>query len=221
MLKAHYWKRVTQSLFSGLRIRANRNIALQNSNLSSSQNLNKLPGCNDYLLYDFIKVTTGQKPPPANWDDILAEYSELSGDVTLSKVFNLTKQITYLTNRLNIIQLILNQLSLKRNEELVAELVKMGFRLPFTDLENDLQRVVTLARSDNIKLKKFISEYEDLKSQPTKAGTEFDWDENLRELSKYQGYPINKRETTVSEFLAIEKGYKEHIEYLKKQNGKH
>lgn len=184
--------------------------------------------CSDLPLYNFIEISiTGDLDRwgvnEKSWESIIAEYTELSGNSSISKMFGLRRQITYLTNKLNIIQYIINALTLKRNDQLIQLLQKeYGFnKLTFDDLFKDLQRVVSLSKGEIIKLKLAQKQFNDLqKDAPTETMSRFDWDNNLRDLGKYQGYPIKKKETTVSEYLAIDKGYKEHIEYLKKQNGR-
>lgn len=184
--------------------------------------------CSDLPLWNFIEISiTGELDKwgvdEKSWESIIAEYTELSGNSSISKMFGLRRQITYLTNKLNIIQYIINALTLKRNEQLIQLLQKeYGFnKLTFDDLFNDMQRVVSLSKGEVVKLRLAKKQFDDLqKDAPTETISRFDWDNNLRQLGKYQGYPIKKKETTVSEYLAIDKGYKEHIEYLKKQNGR-
>jgi len=175
-------------------------------------------------LYNFIQISlTGDTEKwgvmPDIWNTITEQYAELSGDKSMGRAFVLTRQITYLKNRLNIIQLVVNQLSVTRNEELIKILQNdLGFRLKFDDLQGDLVRVVSLAKPDFVKLKQAEAQYNDLKKDE-KAATEADWDDELTHLGKFQAFKIDKKQTTVSEYLSIKKAFKAHVDYMNR-NGK-
>lgn len=154
--------------------------------------------------------------PAESWNGILEEYAEQSGNKTMSKVFILTRQITFLRDRLRIIQLIINQLAVGRNEAYIKLLQNdLGFRLKFDDLEKDLPRVVSLSKPLSIKLKQAEAQYEALKKDE-KTSTEADWDDELAQLGKFQTFRIDKKSTTVSEYLAIKKAFKVHVEIMSK-----
>lgn len=168
----------------------------------------------DLPLYNFIKISLGQLPEPDNWQFIQEQYAELSGDKSMSRIFVLIRQITYLKTRLNIIQLIVNQLSLERNEGLIAILQNdFSLRLKFVDLQADLIKVVSLAKPDLIKLTQAEKQYEELKKDE-QTSTEADWDDEIMQLSKFQEFKIDKKNTTVSEYLAVKKAFKAHMDYL-------
>jgi hypothetical protein len=135
----------------------------------------------------------------------------------MSKIFVLTRQISYLRTRLNIIQLIVNQLALVRNEQLIALLQNdLGIKLKFDDLEKDLPRVISLAKPDSVKLKLAESQYEALKKDE-RTGTEAEWDDELAALGKFQTFRIDKKSVTVSEYLAIKKALKSHVDFMNKK----
>lgn len=178
----------------------------------------------DLPLYNFIQISLSNEPEkwsikPETWEKILTQYSELSGDKNMSHVFNLVRQITYLTNRLNIIKLLVTQLGVRRIEGLV-DLLKndLGFKLKFDDLQADLQRVISLSKSDVIKLKLAQKQHDEIKSKSGDEVTESDWIDEIAVLSKFQGYAIKQKETSVGEYLSIKKEFGRHIEQIKKNN---
>lgn len=92
----------------------------------------------------------------------------------------------------------------------------LGFRLKFDDLQGDLARVISLAKPDSVKLKQAEAQYAELK-QGEKTATEGDWDDELTQLGKFQAFKINKKDTTVSEYLSIKKEFKAHVEFMSRK----
>lgn len=174
--------------------------------------------CFDLPLYNFIQISLRGEPEKWNvsddgWEIILSEYSDLAGDKNMTHVFNLTRQITYLTDRLNIIQLIIDELSIRRVEGLIDLLRKdLGFQLKFEDLQSDLAKVASRSKSDLIKLKLAQSQYDELQKKGGESATEADWNDELAVLGKFQGYAVRQKETTVSEYLAVKKQFRQYVE---------
>lgn len=180
-------------------------------------------GCSDLPMSRFIKVTvTGDlshlgrcENPESLWGTIHSEYCELSGDAGNQQGLTLAKQITFLTNRINITNTIVDYLHIRgRVDELVQELVNMGYRLSFTDLEADLARVVSLSKSDHVKLNAATSAYEKLGSG--EKTTEFDWYRMLSALAKHrQVVAINPALITVTEYIAMDLEFRAYCEAMK------
>lgn len=179
-------------------------------------------GCTDLPMSRFIKVTTtgdlshlGRcKNPEALWEAIHSEYSELSGDTQASQGLQLAKQITTLQNRINITNLIVNYLSLRgRVDELVQELKNMGFRLKFIDLAADLPRVLSLSKSDHVKLAAAQSAYD--KMEGGEKTTTKDWYMMLSSLAKHRGVAnINPEAITVMEYICMQNEFKDYCKYM-------
>jgi hypothetical protein len=172
-----------------------------------------LYSCSTLTMYEFIRIVTGQVDPPVNWETIYSEYSEISASSSINKTLDLAIQITYLTNRINIVQSIVERLHIRKNQDAIDLLIEMGFYFDFEDLGGDLQRVLTKLKGDEVKLNRYKSEYSE--SGNGEKATEQDWYEILSELGKFQGYAVNPNKTTVSEYCALEKRFRMHIEYLK------
>lgn len=197
---------------------------------SSRQRLAEVPdeftGCIDLLMNRFIKITvTGDlshlgncSNPEELWERIHSEYTELSGDVSNSRGLELAKQITFLTNKINITNEIVAYLDARgRVDELVQELKNMGYRLTFTDLPADLKRVLSLSKTDHVKLKDAQSQYEALETG--EKTTEFQWYQMLAALAKHRGVQvINPALITVMEYIAMEKEFKDYVQAMKAVN---
>lgn len=174
----------------------------------------------------FIKVTvTGNlshlgrcEDPEKLWEAIHSEYTELSGSEQSNQALSLAKQITTLTNRINITNQIINYLSLRgRIDELVTELKNMGYRLAFVDLEADLKRVISLSKSDHVKLVAAQTAYDKLQ-KGTAHTTEFDWYKMLSAIAKYrQVVSINPELITVMEYIAMDKDFRMYCEMMSRK----
>ncbi len=187
---------------------------------------NDFTSCADLPLINFIKITiTGDlkwlgncADPEKLWEAIHSEYTELSGDAQSNRGLELAKQITFLVNKINITNSIVEYLSLRGNiPELVKELQNMGYRLAFTNLEADLRRVISLSKSDHVKLAAAKSAYE--KIENGEKTTEFMWYKMLSAIAKHrQVVSINPALITVVEYLAMDKEFREYCEMMSKIN---
>lgn len=180
-------------------------------------------GCSDLPMLNFIRVTTTGDlkhlgrcaDPEALWETIHSEYTEMSGDASNQQGLTLAKQITVLTNRINITNVIVDYLLLRgRVDELVQELVNMGYRISFTDLQADLARVVSLSKSDHVKLNATTSAYEKLGTG--EKTTEKDWYRMLGALAKHRGVVvINPALITVTEYIVMDLEFRAYCEAMK------
>lgn len=190
---------------------------------SVPQQSDEFTSCADLPFLNFIKITiTGDlsfigrcNDREALWKRIHSEYTELSGDTSNNQGLVLAKQIIVLTNRINITNSIVYYLSLRgRIEELVTELKNMGYRLSFTDLEADLARVISLSKSDHVKLIAAQDAYKKLGDAP--KTTELNWYRMLSALAKHrQVTSINPALITVIEYVAMQKEYTEYCSMMK------
>lgn len=149
------------------------------------------------------------------WGDIYDEYSDLSKSEGTTAFFQLLKQKTTLQNKIFITQTCIDSLKENYSEELVKVLKKLGYNFKFTreTLASDLKKVVAKSKPLLIRLKKLeenITPYlnaEDLKKS--------DFEDILVSLSKFQGYRLDKKQITVSEFVNILNNYKEWLTHKK------
>lgn len=178
--------------------------------------------CSDLSLYLFVKVLTTSetkwliksgKPTDKQlkeaWDKIFAEYSLLSENKQQNYLLNLLREYYTIPNRLAIIQTIVDNLAIKYDEDLINLLRQLGFRHSYTPdtMSKDLQLTVTQSKGLILKHRALYDDLERLQSTSTKAESN-DYDIILSELSKYQGYRLDPKQITVSEFCAIVKNFK-------------
>lgn len=140
-------------------------------------------------LHIFIEiVVTGDTSPVGDaWLNIFSEYCEAIGNGELSESLRLAIQINYLTNRIYIV---------KSGAHLPELLTEMGFRT------TDPKRVLTLLKSDEVKLIKATADYKKLQSKQT-APTRADFAKDLVTLSKHMGYTISKFKIMVAEYVEM------------------
>lgn len=153
--------------------------------------------------------------PDKLWEKIHSEYTELSGDTSSNAGLDLAKKITFLSNKINITNSIVYYLSLRRVEGLIIELQAMGYRLKFDNLEEDLKRVISLSKSDHVKLSAAQESYKKL--QEVDKTTEKDWYRILSALARHrQVANINPALITVMEYIVMEQDFKQFIAANKK-----
>jgi hypothetical protein len=173
--------------------------------------------CTDLPIYNFVKCSVSgdlkylvKSGSPDNldevWDKIKNEYAELCNDTSQAYLLNMVVKIDMLDKRLIIIQGIVDQLSKRRNEDLITMLqVELGFPFQYIDLETDLKNTITKAKFDLLTLKTLEAEYKAYleENKGGKELTEQDYEEQMIMLSKWQQCKYTLRDTTVSEYVAL------------------
>lgn len=146
------------------------------------------------------------------WNSVFLEYCDLAPNNNTIYTVQLTREIAHLESKINIIQAIIDRLSVSYISELCDILRDYGFYYEFTPetMFADLQAVVGEAKM--FVVQKGVKEGE-LKrlndgQQKGEATTEAQYDEILSELSKFQGYHLKSKDLTVSEFCGIFNRYK-------------
>lgn len=172
--------------------------------------------CSELPLWNFIKIVItgdltylGDGTPEQlqeAWANIFMEYCDIFPSKNSIYVCQLTSEIEHLRTKLEVIQAIIDALSIQYIPDLVLELIDYGFNYPFTPetMLEDLQGVI--AESKMFVVQKGVKEGEYkrfLESQKGDPAKESDYDEILSELSKFQGYHLKSKDLSVSEFVAI------------------
>lgn len=197
---------------------------------SKPQRSDDYTSCSDLPLLRFIKViTTGDLShlgyainPHELWANIHSEYVQLSGDQQSNRALDLLKQITTLTNRINITNQICAYLTQRNVPELIDVLANMGYRITRINLEQDLKIVLSLSKSDHVKLAFATEQYAKLPKGQVSENTELAWYKTLAVFAKFQGVSvINPALITVMDFCAIDRNFKEYnIQMEKAYNGR-
>lgn len=147
------------------------------------------------------------------WDNIFIEYTDLTKNSTHQHLLTTVKEYTMLSNRIEIVQMLINSLAKRRHLGIINALKKFGFHQSFSpnSMEKDIKSVIAKVKSWVFRANKL---YEELKSteKDEKELKKSDFSDLLIELGSYQGYRIDPDITTVSEYVAILNRFKKHIE---------
>lgn len=180
--------------------------------------------CSDLPLYNFIKIVvhddlnwlysedksilTHSIDLQPVWETIFAEYTTISNNTQSKHVFALTKEIALINNKLFIIQNTVNYLAKVYDVRLCDMLRRMGFRYKFTPetLEKDLKLTVSSAKSMVIRMQEAEADYNKLNNSDKKV-TEDDFYGLVREIARFNGFPIDAKRTTVTEFVSDIKAF--------------
>lgn len=190
--------------------------------------------CADLPLWNWIEVTvtkdlkylvkTGNVASAELldiWTAINDEYRTLMRDLDNNYGFELRKEIAVADQDLLTITAVVNQLRIRRNEELISILQNnFNFRLKYVDLNTDLDRTLRQWENRLVQLRLKEKELSDLKStEAPKEITRFDMIEQLRVLSEFQGYHIKMKEVSVAEYIAVYNAFKMDVEIKLARNG--
>jgi hypothetical protein len=154
------------------------------------------------------------------YESIFDEYLKESNEEGYIILLNKLKDVAMLRNKGRLAGTTLAVLRMKYNGSLVEVLRMLGYRysFDFTDKEKyyfDLEKVAKEVKKIADLIKGLEEEH---KKKAKKEVAEGDFDGILGQLSKFQGYRIDKKEVTVREFLEIFKNFKR--ENKPKSNGK-
>lgn len=180
--------------------------------------------CDDLPLANFIKIVcTGElvhlysepakyihrnAPLAEIWERIFNEYNELTNNTQSKHVFNLIKEITVITGRLEIIQNAVDVLAKYGSKDfqglcqMLREMVQVNYTYEDKNLEKELKSTVTRAKILIVQLNQSKSEYELLAADDGKKATVNDYYDLVSVLSKFQGHQIPLHTTTVSLYIS-------------------
>lgn len=179
--------------------------------------LAKYKSCSDLPMYYFIKaVCTGDISRIENWEEIYSEYALLSKDTHQLHLLAVLKDISVLTNKIILIEAIVQQLAIRYNDELATILASNGFPIKQSEhYERDLRMIITRAKAMLIRKNDRLKELEGIQSKKGDAVKESDYDAVMVELSKFMGYRLDTHIVTVSEYCAIMNKYKASLKNAK------
>jgi hypothetical protein len=146
------------------------------------------------------------------WENIFNEYLSLSENTSTKHYLSILKDIHTITARLIIIETIVNSLMLKYHPGLVKQLQAFGFRSAYLEgdgLAAELEKTIAQCKMQLVTLHQRKQELAGMEQVKGKEATERDYELQLSEMSKFQGYHINSKNITVSEYCAIMSRFKE------------
>lgn len=155
------------------------------------------------------------------WNELFTEYCDLSGSNEMNEVLQVTKKIGVIQAKQTAIALSVIVLSHRNSEISKDNLRQLGFNYDFdAALVDDLQRVISAAKSYEIELKSLQKRYEALTSKGGKSTiTDAYFKRILVDLSKFMGFQLKATSTTVEEFLMIKNSYERDLK-ARAQHGK-
>lgn len=163
------------------------------------------------LRYRFIPVPAGVIEKA--WNKIFYDYLSIIDHEQYIQLLRKEKDLFLLQSKIQLIGMIVNSLSMNYEKGLVEVLQRLGYRYRFDRYGNpdeyikDVERV----KKDVQSMIRTIGEIREEMNEGAKEkikGSYFD--SVLVDLSKFQGYQINKNNLTVSEFANIVKKFKSH-----------
>jgi len=142
------------------------------------------------------------------WTDVFYEYCDLTNSKDYQLMLKYMKSISINEAKLTVINLCLIVLSHSYNQECVDLLKKYGYNYKFDESDNesflkDLQNVQNTSKMAVINLQNDRKQLEKITDKKQSSIKESDFDKIFISLSKYMGYPVRKRDLTVSEYCSM------------------
>ena len=144
------------------------------------------------------------------WEQIFDQYLQISNSQQYALLLRRLKDIAIMRNKTVLALQLVQVLELKYNEKIVQTLRLLGYRQKFdvSSLESyakDIQRAKKQVKSDLLNLEEME---EKAKNRSKGEVKEADFDQILTELSRFQGYRLDKNKVTVSEYIHILNNYR-------------
>ena len=148
------------------------------------------------------------------WTAISDEFRQIIHDIDSNYEFDLQKEVFADDKKILAAIAIVNQLRVRRNEELISILKNdLDFRLNYVDLSRDLDLTLKQIKFRTIQLRLKDSEQKELSEKKSdKRFTEYDFMEQLDVISEARGYHIKIDDLTVLEYTAIYNRFKNDLE---------
>lgn len=160
--------------------------------------------CNNDLSLLILSGTPTEEELATAWQEIIFEYSSLIKSENSDYLFELEKKIALSGHHIFYVDNATMFLRFQHSLEIVNELRNLGYDLPDMPQENDLNKVVSIAKTIVFDLAEMRDEYERLTNTVNgKKQTEDDFYKTIAALSKYQGYRMEPKSTTMTEFCAV------------------
>lgn len=149
------------------------------------------------------------------WEKVFNEYLTISGDTHIQQILILMKDIAILTNKITLIELIVEQMRISYVGAFADQLRSLGFRFQYEDgpeLLRELELTLNQTIQLRLRLQESQAEYQQLQVSDGAQVTDQDYEVYLSELEKFQGVAMNPDTTSVARYCAIVKRFKIHCE---------
>lgn len=200
-----------ESYFKGLNLTSRAKRALSFGKCYTS--------CAELPLKRFIKVsvtsdlrhlTISGRPTKEQleqaWQDILEDYASQTKSTTHKAYLNALKEIAQLKTKIFVIQETIQRMAERPNEGFAELLRSLGFRFTYNpedreQYQKDLKLTVSQSKTMLIRIAQREKDLESFIEH--KDITELDYEDLLSEMGKFQGYRLDPKIITVSEFISI------------------
>jgi len=139
------------------------------------------------------------------WNNLFYEYCDLINSKEYQLILKYMKSVGINEAKLTAINLCLVVLSHGYNQDCVDVLKNYGYNYKFSSesLLNDLKNVQNISKGAEIKLQNDRKQLEMLTNKKKKQVKESDFDKIFIYISKYMGFVVKKKDTTVSEYCGM------------------
>lgn len=175
--------------------------------------------CSELPLYNFIQIAVNgqlkymivdqldsysEQILKDAWEKILDEYTRASGNVTTKYALKMSIEMASIETKIDLVSQILAFIEMNGPDERLFEILREnGFRYKFEgDYHKDIDRVLT-------NVKRLILRHEELGKEMAKSAesapvemTEKTWFSQITSVSKFLGFPIDPRTTSVMQYLS-------------------
>lgn len=164
--------------------------------------------CNNDLSGLLISGTQNEEIHSA-WNEILFEWSSLVKSENADALFELQKEIAILEHHIIYIDYAVPFLKLRYDEDIANEVRSLGYDVPQDEnYQKALDLITSLAKRKVFDHGELVDEFNRLNKTTTgKKQSEDEFIKTVLTLAKYQGYPIDRKTTTVFDFAQIFNNY--------------
>ena len=177
--------------------------------------------CNADLSGLIIEGTPEPDKLQYAWNEVMFDYSGLLKSEKSEYLLSLSWEIAALQHHIIYVDYSVIALKYKYNEHLVNGLAEIGYSVPAFEDKNyqaELNRITSLAKSKIFDLGNLTDEYNRLnKTVEGKKQSEDEFIKTVMMLAKYQGYAIDRKITTVFDFVQIFNNYLAEMQVKEKQ----
>jgi hypothetical protein len=189
------------------------------------QDLNSVKTCADVTLWEYLRCYFRKEYDlvggEAAWNDILEEYCKLLEDGNYSQLIEIYREMIRMNATYQVITDCLFILNIRRDEQAIEYLRRLGYDYQFPKDDRDAYRaslsmIEKKSKTLIIQLKSKEAEYERITKENGKPQTENDFIAGVMIVSKFFGFKIDLKGTTLIEYSQMQKHY--NMFYEKKIN---
>jgi hypothetical protein len=143
------------------------------------------------------------------WDNIFFEYIDLTKSPSNQRLLSIMKELTALEVEKNIITQSLAVLKYKTNQRIVDNIKKLGYSFNSDEYTKSSKKLLSQFKTKDLRIQELKEELAKSESNAAKSNEEqeLNYHALFAEFSKFQGYRLDPKDITVSEYIAILNSY--------------